>query len=105
MPVHRKKAPPRHSHPDLVNTIADELSRDSRAATPGVPEVYEEEQPYGDNLHVTVIWGKWSGVPVEERGAVILDAYEKAELSDQMRRITLAVGLTEEEAKKLNVSF
>ena len=103
MPRERSPAAPRHSRPDLVDVLAKEMSKKGVSATPEVPTIYEREQPYGSNLHVKVIWDKWVGIPAEERGAIILDAYVQAGLEDDMRRITLAVGLTKKEADRLNI--
>jgi len=103
MPRKKKAAPPRHSRPDLVKTLVEEMRKEGVSSAPDVPTIYEEAQSYGDNLHVKVIWDKWAGIPAEERGAIIIDAYDKAGFDDEMRRITLALGLTKEEADKLNI--
>lgn len=102
----RQKLPlrPRHSRPDLVETLVSELGKTGTSPSPGTPTIYEEPQPYGNKLHVKVIWSNWTGVPVEERGAVILDAYQKAGLNDELRRITVALGLTPEEAERMGFS-
>ena len=89
----------------LVQDLAQELTKEGVSPTPDVPTVYEEAQSYGDNLHVTVIWNKWAGIPAEERGAIILDAYVQAGLDDEMRRITLALGLTPEDAENLRIEY
>jgi hypothetical protein len=102
MPVHQRKPPPRHSRSDLVEELARELKKHEGKPGPGIPDVYEEEQPYGDSLHVTVIWDKWSDVREEERGAIILDAYEQAK-KDDVPRITMVLGLTPDEAKRLGI--
>lgn len=105
MPRKQEPLKPRHSHPELVNELTEEMHKTGVSQTPDTPMVYEEPQPYGKNLHVKVIWNRWAGVPVEERGAIILDAYDKAGLQDEMRRITIALGLTPEEAEKLQIEY
>lgn len=105
MPRERKSAPPPHSHPDLVKVLVEELNKKGVSSTPEVPTIYEEAQSHGDRLHVTVIWNRWAGIPEEERGAMILDAYEQAGLEDEMRRITLVLGLTPEEAEDLRIEY
>ena len=101
MPRNRTKAKPAHNHPELVEELAKEMEEKGVSPTPAVPTVYEVEQKYTNTLHVTVVWSKWEQVPVEERGAIILDAYEKAGLKEDMRRIAIALGVTPDEAKKL----
>jgi hypothetical protein len=103
MPRKRIPVRPRHSHPELVQALADQMHVEGVSPTPDTPTIYEEEQPYGGNLYVKVIWNRWADVPLEERGAIILDAYERAGLSTDMRKIYLAVGLTPEEDERLKL--
>jgi hypothetical protein len=99
MPVNKKSARPPHSHPELVDELADELNK-NRPAGPGIPSITEEEQTYGNRLHVMVIWDKWAGVDHEERGPIILDAYQRARGEADMLRITLVQGFTIEEYRR-----
>ncbi|HEY3245908.1 MAG TPA: hypothetical protein VGM03_21410 [Phycisphaerae bacterium] len=101
MPRQVQPLRPRHSRPDLVDELAREMHTTGTSASPDIPTIYEEPQPYGNNLHVKVIWSRWAGIPVEQRGAIILDAYEKAGLKNELRRITVALGLTPEEDQGL----
>ena len=101
MPRDRKDAKPPHTHPELVEELAKEMKKSGVSSTPTIPTVYEEEQRYSKKLHVSVIWSKWTSVPMEERGAIILDAYVRAGLEEEMRRITVALGLTPEEAERM----
>ncbi|MCK4659688.1 MAG: hypothetical protein KAV82_09235 [Phycisphaerae bacterium] len=105
MPRKRVKAAPPHSHPELVEVLVEELRRNSPEERPGFPYIREEEQPYGNSLHVTIIWERWRDVLVEERGAIILDAYRQVSEEDDYRRITMVLGLTEAEAQKMKISY
>ncbi|GIK15400.1 MAG: hypothetical protein BroJett003_03640 [Planctomycetota bacterium] len=102
----RKRIParPRHSHPELVNILAEELRKEGVSSTPEIPTIYEEELPYGAGLHVKVIWSRWGKVPLEERGAIILDAYEQAGMGQERKRILVAMGLTPDEAQRLQMA-
>jgi hypothetical protein len=105
MPRTKRQAPPPHSHPELVRELVEELKKEGVSSSPQTPTLYEEAQTYGDSLHVTVIWSRWAGVPEEERGAIILDAYRQAGEEDSYRRITMVLGLTPEEAERLNIHY
>jgi hypothetical protein len=63
----------------------------------GQPTIYEQEYSTG-KLRVIVIWDEWEGIPLEERSAIILRAYELAEGAEYRDRIALASGLTVPEA-------
>ena len=100
MSILRKSlAPESAQHTELVGKLADEL----RFETPTGPRILEEEQR-GGYFHVTVIWDEWEGVEGEERGRIIMDAYEQERASDVMK-ITIALGLTSEEAQRLGIRF
>lgn len=74
------------------------------AAHPDEPRVIWEENPYLDRIHVTVIWGRWQGIDPEVRGHVIVDAVEKARGKDAARKVSLALGVTPEQAARLGVA-
>ena len=103
MPRSERPSKPAHSHPEMVATLVEELGKVGISDTPDVPTIYEEPQRPRDYLHVTVVWNKWKGVPTEERGAIILDAYEQSSMKDKLSRITLALGVTPGEAERLQL--
>jgi hypothetical protein len=96
MPRKRRgfEEPPRRTVGTLVARLADELKSDRPS---GQPAVDEEEFPTG-KLRVNVIWDAWDRLPLEDRTATILRAYEQAEGPDYRDRIALASGLTVPEA-------
>ncbi len=106
MPFREVEASPPHQHPDLVKDLAKELATPSNVAGFDVPAIKQEKQRYGDSLHVTVIWNRWNEVPDKaERGAVILEAYRESGRVNDARRITIALGLTSDEADRLKIVF
>jgi hypothetical protein len=93
--IHRGfEEPPRRTVRKLVDRLVDEL-KSSRPS--GQPLIDEEEFPTG-KLRVNVFWDEWDRVPLEDRTATILRAYEQAEGRDYRDRIALASGLTVPEA-------
>jgi hypothetical protein len=85
---------PRHTVGNLVELLVDELKTNRSS---GQPLIEEEEFPTG-KLRVNVIWDEWDRVPLEDRTATILRAYEQAEGREFRDRIALASGLTVPEA-------
>ncbi len=83
----------------LVDEILDELSG---SAAPAGPVIFEIPRKANDTIHVIVVWPKWEGIPEDDRSAIILDAYAKHEEThpgeDRRKKITVAVGVTPEEA-------
>jgi hypothetical protein len=96
MPRKRKgyEEPPRRIVGDLVARLVDELKSDRQS---GQPTIDEEEFPT-KKIRVNVIWDDWDRVPLEDRTATILRAYEQAEGREYRDRIALASGLTVPEA-------
>ncbi|HKI33286.1 MAG TPA: hypothetical protein VKA46_15645 [Gemmataceae bacterium] len=96
MPRKRRgfEEPPRRTVGHLAERLVDELKSDRQS---GQPMIEEEEFPT-KKLRVNVIWDEWERVPLEDRTATILRAYEQAEGGDYRDRIALASGLTIPEA-------
>lgn len=59
--------------------------------------IYEHAFRTG-KVRVTVIWDAWHDIPLQQRSATILRAYEMAEGTESRDRIALASGLTVPEA-------
>jgi len=82
MAVIKKPQTPESPHySELVATLAKELQRNQPTGPPTAPQIIEEEQR-GSFLHVTVIWDAWNDVEREDRGRLIMDAYEKQRHAD-----------------------
>lgn len=66
-----------------------------------------EEAPSRDERanHLYVIWSAWESLTPIERSKMILQAYEKYRGRDLALSITLAMGLTPQEASKLNLEY
>jgi hypothetical protein len=85
---------PRPMSGNLAERLAEELRRSLES---GQPVIDEQEFPTG-KIRVTVIWDEWDHLPLEDRTAVILRAYDLAEGRGYRDKIALASGLTVPEA-------
>jgi len=104
MPVIRKPLPPESAeHVKFVAELAAELQRADPTGPEDAPRIVEEEQ-HGGFFHVHVLWEAWKDVGHKERSRIIMDAYEKQRPADVVR-ITGALGLTHEDARRLGVKF
>lgn len=78
----------------LARQLADELKSNRDF---GQPLIYEQTFETG-KARATVIWDAWDGLPLPDRTATILRAYEMVEGASARDRIALASGLTFPEA-------
>ena len=86
----------------MVDRLTKELSDKRATGSSTAPYIIEEEQR-GNFLHVTVLWDEWVDIGAEERGQIIMDAYKVAR-PDDVSKISIAMGLTYAEAKRLGVA-
>lgn len=103
MPVVYKKTKP-DKHPKLIEELKRVLHENKRKGAPKDPLIVIEEIPHSDSTHVTVIWEKWKDIDAEERGRIILNAIAEEKGEAEMLRVTMALGLTKDEAKLLGIS-
>src|SRR5438445_13774899 len=96
MPRKRRgfEEPPRRTVGALVERLVDELKSNRQS---GQPLIEEEEFPTG-RIRVNVIWDEWDRVPLEDRTATILRAYEQAAGREYRDLLALSSGLTVPEA-------
>ncbi len=94
----RKKLGPEASAAHAKAGLAEELAAELKDNHEfGQPLIWEQTFETG-KARVTVIWDKWVGMPLQDRTATILRAYEMAEGAASRARIALASGLTVPEA-------
>ena len=90
----------RHVNGDYTQFV-DRLVTELRNPQPhGQPMIFEDSIRQTETYHVTVIWDRWRDVPEHARARIILDAY-LAYNPQRVPRITLALGVTGEEAIRL----
>ena len=89
--------------PLLVKAITQELRLEQAEGSPDAPLIIEEDAPYSDRIHVTVIWDRWAQIGPEERSRIIVEAYEQVRGPGTFLTLTSALGVTHADAKKLGV--
>ena len=103
MPVEHIKPQRPKVNPKLVQSLARELKLNRLSGPSTAPHIVEEELPFGDYKHVTVIWDAWKDIDPETRGRIILGAYEKVGGPEAVLRISMALGLTRHESQRLGL--
>ena len=103
MPYKLIEPEPLHEHLDLVADLAEELRLQRPDGPTEAPLIIEEKTPRRDFLHVQVIWDRWAGIPGEDRGRVIMDAYQQIRGMETVLKISSVLGLTSAEAQRLGV--
>ena len=80
------------------------LIREFTGSSPNLqPLILEEKVPSTKSRHVRVIWDRWKELDDEQRSAVIIDAYTQAEGAETANEITIADGVTPQEALALGL--
>jgi hypothetical protein len=86
---------------DLVERLRQEITGERKDG----PRIYVEPVRGTAKRRVTVVWEKWVDVPIEDRGRVIVEAFERAQGAETALAISLALGLTPEDAKKMGIAL
>lgn len=73
--------------------------------TPDEPIVLLDRSAPGGARHVFVVWDRWGTLEQLQRSEAIMDACEQVLGKEETLKVTVAMGLTKEEAKRLNIRF
>jgi acid stress-induced BolA-like protein IbaG/YrbA len=95
MPVLRRM-PQQENHDALVDELVAEYHRGDQSPN-REPLIVFEANPGFDLEHVYVVWDKWRDLGQSARSRLILDALERVLTREEMSRVGLAWGLTQEE--------
>lgn len=79
--------------------LVDELTNPKSSGEPDIVI----ERPNPSTSHVFVIWSRWRKLEQTVRSRIILDAYREAVGDEEALKVTVAMGLTPSEAKRLGV--
>ena len=104
MPV--KRLIPRQP-PASAQTLRDRLIAEWRnpASTAAQPVILEEAGGANQPSHVYVIWDDWRDLGQIERSEIIMDAFESVHGRDRSLNVTVAMGLTVEEADRIGIRY
>src|SRR5579871_3795113 len=91
---------PSPKHERFVRKLVQEFTASSAHLQ---PLILEEQVPSTKSRHVRVIWDAWKDLTDEQRAAVIVDAYKEGEGPEAAEQITIAEGVTPQEALALGL--
>ena len=85
---------------ELTQRLVAELRSENNAQQ---PFIYINDVAQTGTHHVTVLWDAWRSLTPQQRGKVILDAFEQIN-PEIPPSVTIALGLTGEEARRLGLT-
>lgn len=94
-------------HTTEYTSLVDELLAEWQNAhsTNQEPVILVEKARDGKPVHLYVIWSKWTAVERIVRSEIIMDAATKKLAPGDSQSITIAMGLTPNEADRLNLKW
>ena len=101
MPVRDIKPSFFEEHTELVRLLAAEWSNPNPSAAE--PVIGIERGLDGLPAHVYVVWSKWEYVDRVERSEIVMEAATIALSPEEVNNITIAMGLTPEEAPSMGI--
>ena len=90
-------------HDSLVKQLSAEWAHPDNTAAE--PVILEEPHSRGGTTHVYVVWSAWASLGREIRGEIIMDAAEKVKSEPDLLKITVAMGLTPDEADRFGIQW
>jgi hypothetical protein len=85
---------------ELVQRLANELRSEHHRQQ---PFIYINDVAQTGTHHVTVLWDEWRSLTPQQRSKVVVGAFEQCK-SDISGPLTIALGLTGEEASRLGLT-
>ena len=87
----------------LLNRLVDEWRQPDPNAKQ--PIIIEQSGGQGQPTHLYVVWDDWAPLGSIERSEVIMDAYEQLRGRAGAASVTVAMGLTPDEADRLGIRY
>lgn len=86
---------------ELLKVLVEEFKNPSD--NPSRPDILEEGGEGSKPLHLYVVWDEWADLPQEDRSDLIMDAFIRSEGEEKGYLVTVAMGLTHDEAKRMKL--
>ena len=106
MPVHKRVVQDRRADDARYRELRDRLVAEWRGlpSQAPVPDIEEETDARDGVVHVVVTWDEWEDLNAQTRSEMIVDAFQIVKGQAAVSDLTLAMGLTSAEAKRLGGS-
>jgi len=69
------------------------------------PVIIEEGRTGNRPTKIFVIWSEWAELNQQERSEIIMDAFEEFRGVADSLRVTVAMGLTQQEADRMKIQY
>lgn len=94
-------------HSADYTSLVSRLSEEWRLPDDRAPEpvIIEESNSRHDVTRVFVVWSDWADLDRVKRGEIIMDAAEKVKPAPEVLKITIAMGLTPDEADRFGLKW
>jgi hypothetical protein len=105
MPLRHRLVATQHPRTqELRLRLVDEW-RNPREDDPKAPIIIEEDGRGVQPTHLYVIWDDWADLTLQERSEIIMDAYEEVRGRDASLSVSVAMGVTGREAKRMGIAY
>jgi hypothetical protein len=99
-----RRTDPQATHPELLDELIAEWRKPSDDDSK--PIIIEDGIDHKHRpIHLYVIWEKWTPLNQRERSEIITDAFEAVKEKELAVRVTVAMGLTADEAKRMGIHY
>lgn len=95
-----------HESPEVAEELRRRLADEWRNPQEGdvEPFIIEESGNYRPT-HLYVIWKEWADRNQQQRSEIIMDAFEDVKGRNKVLDVTVAMGLTPVEAKRMHIDY
>lgn len=100
MPV--KESLPSRELPE-ESELRSELEREIRSPGNAAEPLIVIERPHADSIHLFAVWSKFESLEQYVRSRILLDAFEAARGKNEALKVTVSMGLTPSEAKRMGI--
>lgn len=91
------------NHGEMESRLVQEWSHPQNDSSE--PVIIEESERQQVPSHLYVIWSEWRPLSQYERSKIILNAYEQVRGRSFALNVSVAMGLTPEEAQRMGIEY